>query len=212
MRRNLSLLLLLVAALLMAACSENQQPQSSQAATDAKAASATPEPVTGKTAYWAMYKSAYTWANDVVPLKLESKSVAGVKNDAGKAGMWTGTFGSARRAEVVEISYSVVADPATDTMKGVSVGHGLPYSGPTPDVMPFQGSDIAFDSDAAYKTASVEAAGWLKTHPDKQPEFILGNNLRTFAAPVWYVKWGDTKDGYNAFINTKTGAIAKRAK
>ncbi len=211
MRRKLSAVLPLFAALLMVACSDN--PSTPAAETTAQAATTTaPEPVTGKTAYWAMYKSAYTWANDVVPLKLESKTLTGVKNDAGRAGMWTGTFGSARRAEVVEISYAVAADQANDIMKGVNVGHANRWSGPTADVMPFQGADIVFDSDAAYKTASAEAEPWLKKHSGMQPEYIMGNNLRTFAAPVWFVKWGDSKDGYNAFINTKTGQIAKRAK
>lgn len=212
MRRNLSSVLLLFAALLTVACSENPKTPAADTTAQAATTSGAPEPVTGKTAYWAMYKSAYTWANDVVPLKLESKSLSGVKNDAGKAGMWTGTFGSARRAEVVEISYAVAADQANDIMKGVNVGHGNRWSGPTADVMPFQGSDIVFDSDAAYKTASGEAESWLKKHPGMQPEYIMGNNLRTFAAPVWFVKWGDNKDGYNAFINTKTGQVAKRAK
>src|SRR5512147_1778290 len=105
MRRNLSNLLILAAALLTVACSDN--PKTPATETTAQAAATAPEPVSGKTAYWAMYKSAYTWANDVVPLKLESKTLTGVKNDAGKAGMWTGTFGSLRRAEMVEISYAV---------------------------------------------------------------------------------------------------------
>lgn len=212
MRRNFSTVLLIFAALVMGACSENPKTPAADTTAPAATTSAAPEPVTGKTAYWAMYKSAYTWANDVVPLKLESKTLTGVKNDAGKAGMWTGTFGSARRAEVVEISYAVTADQANDIMKGVNVGHANGWSGPTADVMPFQGSDIVFDSDAAYKTASAEAESWLKKHPGMQPEYIMGNNLRTFAAPVWFVKWGDNKDGYNAFINTKTGQLAKRAK
>ncbi len=212
MRRNLPLFVSLFTTLLMAACSDTTKPQA-EASPEAAAASATPQPVTGKTAYWALYKSAYTWANDVVPLKLESKSIAGVKNEGGKFGMWTGTFGSARRAEVVEITYAVVADSANDIMKGNNIGHAVPWSGPTADVMPFQGSDIVFDSDAAYKTASTQAEAWLKTHPDKQPVFLMGNNLHTFGAPVWYVKWGDSKDGgYNAFINTKTGELAKRIK
>lgn len=213
MRRNLSTVLLLSSVLLlMVACSDNPKNPAAETTAQATTTSAAPEPVSGKTAYWAMYKSAYTWANDVVPLKLESKTISGVKNDGGKAGMWTGTFGSARRVEVVEISYAVVADPGNDIMKGVNIGHANPWSGPTADVMPFQGSDIVFDSDAAYKTAAAQAAAWLKTHPDKQPEFIMGNNLHTFAAPVWYVKWGDNKEGYNAFVNTKTGEIAKRVK
>jgi len=212
MRCNLFTAVPVFAALMMAACSENSSTPAVQSSAQASTASGPAEPVTGKTAYWAMYKSAYTWANDVVPLKLESKNLTGVTNDAGKAGMWTGTFGSARRGEVVEISYAVTADTANDIMKGVNVGHGNRWSGATPEVMPFQGSDIVFDSDAAYKTASAQAAGWLKTHPDKQPEFMMGNNLRTFAAPVWFVKWGDNKDGYNAFVNTKTGEMAKRVK
>jgi len=212
MRCNLSKLLILSAALLTVACSDNPKTPTADTTAQAAATSAAPAPVTGKTAYWAMYKSAYTWANDVVPLKLESKALTGVKNDACKAGMWTGTFGSARRAEMVEISYAVTADAANDIMKGVNVGHSNRWAGPTPEVMPFQGSDIVFDSDAALKTASTQAATWLKTHPDKQPEFIMGNNLRTFAAPVWFVRWGDSKDGYNAFVNTKTGEMAKRAK
>jgi uncharacterized lipoprotein YajG len=80
MRRNLSILVLLFAVLLMAACSESSKnPETTAQAATTSAA----EAVSGKTAYWAMYKSAYTWANDVVPLKLESKSLTGVKNDGG---------------------------------------------------------------------------------------------------------------------------------
>jgi hypothetical protein len=36
----------------------------------------------------------------------------------------------------------------------------------------------------------------------------LGNASR-FAAPVWYVMWGTTKNGYAALVNATTGAIVK---
>jgi hypothetical protein len=36
----------------------------------------------------------------------------------------------------------------------------------------------------------------------------LGNASR-FAAPVWYVMWGTSKDGYAALVNARTGAIVK---
>ena len=168
-------------------------------------------PVSGKTAFWAMYKSAYSWSSDAVPLKLESKSISGVKNEGGKAAMWTAIFGSARKREAIDISYAVAAQ-APDVAKGINVGHPISWGGPSRDVMPFQGSDIAADSDAAYKTAATLADSWLKTHPDKQVSFLLGFNTTTFVRPVWVVMWGDKKFGFRAFVDAKTGEIAKPLK
>src|SRR6478736_1916492 len=74
-------------------------------------ASGAPAPISGKNAFWAMYKSAYSWSNDAMALKLESKSLPGIRNEAGKAALWTATFGSPRKREIVEISYAVVAQP-----------------------------------------------------------------------------------------------------
>ena len=206
MPRNLSkVAVLLIAILFTVACSEPPKTASVQASDKSSAPSG---PVSGKTAFWAMYKTAYTWSKDAVPLKLESKSITGVKNDAGTAGMWSATFGSPSKREAVEMSYAVVAQ-LPDVAKGVNVGHSVPWGGPTSAVTPFQGSDIVFDSDAAYKTAVAHAQSWLKDHPDKEPTFLLGNNSGTFATPVWYVAWGDTKSGYRVFVNTKTGEVAK---
>jgi hypothetical protein len=168
-------------------------------------------PVSGKTAFWAMYKSAYTWANDAVALKLESKSLPGIKNEAGKAALWSATFGSPRKREMIEISYAVMAQPP-ELAKGVNVGHPISWAGPSRDVMPFQGSDIVIDSDSAYNAAATQAQSWLKTHPDKQASFLLGYNSTAFTRAVWYVMWGDKKSGYRAFVNTKTGELAKAIK
>jgi hypothetical protein len=209
MRRSLFLFVPLVAALFMVACTES--PKTTPAQPSATEPSGPSGPVTGKTAFWAMYKSAYSWANDVVPLKLESESIPGIKNEGGNAAMWTATFASPRKQEALKITYAVAAKPP-DIVKGLNVGLDIPWAGPTLDVMPFQGSDIVVDSDGAYKTAAAKAEAWLKTHPDKEVSFLMGNNSKTFATPVWYVLWGDQKDGYGVFVNTKTGEIAKRAK
>src|SRR5579864_1091810 len=195
-----------IAVLLMTACSE--PPKTETAKTEPSGPAA---PILGRKAFFEMYKSAYAWSNDLVPLKLESKDLPGIKNEAGGAGMWSATFGSSRKHQIVVITYAVAAHPP-DIYKGVSVGRAIPWSGPSRDAMPFQTSDVVVDSDAVYKAALAQAEPWLKKHPDKQVSLQLGNNPTRFSAPVWYVLWGDTKSGYNAFVNSKTGEVVKPGK
>lgn len=199
-----------LAVLLITACSE--PPKTESAAGENSSANSGPAaPVSGKTAFWAMYKSAYSWSNDLAPLKLESKDLPGVKNDGGNAGMWVGTFGSFRKHEALVITYAVAAKPP-EIYKGINIGHAITWPGPARDAMPFQTSDLAVDSDAVYKTALAQAQPWLAKHPDKQVSLVLGNNPTRFSAPVWYVLWGDNKSGYNVFVNSKTGDVAKPGK
>lgn len=195
-----------IAVLLMTACSE--PPKTDASKNEAAGASG---PVTGKTAFWQMYKAAYSWSNDMVPLKLESKELPDIKNEAGDAGMWSATFGSFRKHEYLVITYAVAAHPP-DIYKGNNVARAVPWGGPARDAMPFQSSDLVVDSDAAYKTALAQADPWLKKHPDKQVSLQLGNNPTRFSTPVWYVLWGDNKTGYSVFVNAKTGAVAKPGK
>ncbi len=204
MRSNLWKACALFVALFFAAC-EAPKPSVESAATPTPAVSG---PVSGKTAFWEMYKSAHSWAADLVPLALESKSVAGVKNEAGKAGMWTATFGSPSRHEARVFTYSVVASPP-DIYKGVTVGNSLTWNGPTPTALTFTTSDFAVDSDAAYTAASAQAAAWTKSHPDKEVSFTLGNAARV-KGPVWYVLWGDKKSGYWVLVDAKSGTIVKQ--
>ena len=210
MRRIFSLVVIL-AVFMMVACSEAPKSAENESAQTSATSNEPSGPITGKTAYWAIYKSAYSWAKDAVPLKLESKSLAGVKSENGAAGLWTGTFGSISRKEAIDISYAVAAQPP-DLVKGINIGHAVPWGGSTRQVMAFTGSDIVADSDAAYKTAAAHADAWLKAHPDKPVSFLMGNNGATFATPVWYVLFGDKKDGYGVFVNTKTGELAKATK
>lgn len=201
MRLNFLRAVVSIAVLLLTACSEAPKESSSSGS------SVPSTPVTGKTAFWPMYKSAYTWASDMVPLKLESKDAPGSKSPPGSAGMWTGTFGSQRLREAVVITYSIAAHPP-EILKGVNVGHPFPWAGPTREALAFQSSDLSVDSDAAYKTALTQANAWVQKHPDKEVSFALGNSAR-FSGPVWYVLWGDSKNGYAAFVEAKTGQMAK---
>jgi hypothetical protein len=140
--------------LVLTACSEAPKPAASETKSEpeTKRAAEIAGPVSAKTAFWEMYKLAHAWAPDVVPLSMVSKEVPGIKNGAGKAGMWTAAFVSPSLRQARNLSYSVGAAPP-NISKGVDVGRPVPW-GPTRDAMPFQTSDFAIDSDAAYKTAT----------------------------------------------------------
>jgi hypothetical protein len=193
------------AILALTSCSETEP--SKPAATTSNP-TATEGPVLGKFAFWEMYKSAHTWSADLVPLALESKAVPGVKNDDGKAAMWSATFGSPSKHEARSFSYAVAAHPP-DVYKGVTVGNSRPWGGPVPTALPFDTADFSIDSDAAYATALAQATAWVSKNPGKEVSMTLGNASR-FPAPVWYVLWGDNKkSGYAVFVNAKSGAVVK---
>src|SRR5579859_7571819 len=194
--------------LFLTSCSQTPQ-ASPKGETEAAKASAPGAPVTGKTAFWEMYKSAHAWATDLTPLTLQSQAVAGVKNESGKAAMWKATFGSLRKHEARTYTYAVAAQPP-DIAKGVSVGLALPWSGPTQSALPFDTGDFSVDSDGAYQTAlaQAQAAAWVKRHPGKEPSLAMGNASR-FDGPVWLVHWGDQKSGYAVYVSAKSGAVVK---
>jgi hypothetical protein len=192
--------------LVLTACSEAPQPAASGTKTESETKKAAEPlgPVSAKTAYWEMYKLAHAWVADVAPLSMVSKQVPGIKNGDGKAGMWSVTFVSPSLRQARNLSYSVVAVPP-NIGKGVDVGRPGPWA-PARDAMPFQTSEFAIDSDAAYKTAFPRAQGWVKDHPDKEAAaFTLGYNTVRFNSPVWYLQWGTPKLGYAAFVNATTG-------
>lgn len=192
------------AAIVLTACSESPKTTTDNKAEAKKESAQPPEPVSGKIAFYAMYKPARTWATDLLPLSLASDEVPGMKNEEGKAAMWTAVFVSPSRREARTLTYSVV-DQGTSIHKGVSVGGAEPWSGATPKSQPFQITEFAVDSDAAYKTAMEKAGPWVKQHPGKKAVYYLGSASR-FPAPVWFVIWGEDPVVYRAFINATTGA------
>lgn len=210
---RISLATALAAAILfLSNCSQpSNSPTGDTTTVKASESSQTSQQVTAKTAYWEMYKSAYKWAPDLVLLRLVPKDVASVQQGFGKAAIWEGTFGSAARHECRAFTYATAAQPP-DVFAGVSVGNGMPWGGPTRDVMPIAISEISVDSDTAYTSASNDGSAWLKKNAGKKlTHFQLGNGY-SFPAPVWYVMWGDEKSGYVAYINAITGSVLKKKK
>lgn len=193
----------MVATLGLSACSEDTKVVAEAKKEPVKA----PEAVTAQRAFYEAYKPARAWATDLLALSVTSGEAPGIKNEDGKAGLWTITFVSASRKEARTFTYAAV-DSGQDIHQGISISNALPWGGATPTSKPFSNSEFAVDSDAAYKVAREKAAAWLKTHPNQTATLRLGNASR-FAAPVWYIMWGTNKNGYAALVNATTGAILK---
>jgi hypothetical protein len=199
---------IMVATVMLSACSEAPK-LAAKAETEAKKEPATaPEAITAQRAFYEMYKPARAWATDLLALSVTCGEAPNIKNEDGKAGQWTAIFVSPNRKEARSFTYAVV-DSGADIRKGVNISNALPWSGATPTSKPFSNSEFVVDSDAAYKVAFEKAEGWLKKHPNQKATFRLGNASR-FAAPVWYIMWGTTKNGYAALVNATTGAIISK--
>ena len=201
----------LAAAMVFTACSEAPKPaadtKKEQAAPKKEEAPVPSGPVAAKSAFYEMYKPAREWAADLLPLTLTAGDIPGMTNEAGKAARWTAVFVSPARKEARTFFYAV-ADHGPDTHKGVTSGGTQTWTGETPKSRPFQITQFAIDSDAAYKTAATKAAGWLKGHPGRKPEMVLANSAR-FPGPVWQVMWGTQKNGYVTWIDATSGVPVK---
>jgi transcription elongation factor len=155
-----------------------------------------------------MYKSAYAWSSDILPITVEAHALNGMKNEGGKAFAWDATFGSPSRMQFTKFTYSVVASPP-EIRKGITAAEALPWKGPTPQALTFGSSDFAIDSDDAYKTAAPKAEAWLAKNPGKNlTEASMGAASR-FPGPVWYFLWGDKKDGFFVLVSATTGKALK---
>jgi hypothetical protein len=175
---------------------------------EAAAEAAPAVPVTAKTAFYEMYKPAYAWAPDMLPLTLEAKTLNGIKNEGGKAAMWEATFGSPSKRQYSKFTYAV-ASQAPDIRKGVTASEALPWAGLTRDALAFASSEFAIDSDEAYKTALEKAGPWMKTHPDIGLTTMSMGAASRFPGPVWYFLWGDKKNGFFQLVSASTGKALK---
>lgn len=198
-----------VAVLFLSGCtsSSNSNTPSPQPAATTQAAAA-PQIVSGKTAFWEMYKTAHAWASDAEPMRLTMSELPGYKNADGKAGRWEAVFGSMSLRSYRTFSYSIADAPPIS--KGVAAGLALPWAGPTRDAMPIDTSMFSVDSDAAYAAAAGDAAEILKKQPKLEvTEFEAGDTFR-FSTPVWYILWGTKKAGYAAIVDASTGKVMKK--
>lgn len=196
-------------ALLLTSCS-SEPAKTTEVKTDdtaKKAAAGPPMPVLAKEAFYEMYTPAHKWAPDMMPLSLTSGEISGVKNSEGKAGLWTAVFGSQQLMQARTYTYAVT-DQLPSITKGVKAEEAVPWRGPTSQAQTFQTSDFMTDSDAAYKTAAMKAAEWLKepANAAKPWTMALGSAAR-FPSPVWYVVFGTPKDGYQVYISATTGNV-----
>jgi len=207
---NKNLIVLAVAVFGLTACSSSEPAKTAEVKTDDAAKKAAPagppEPVAGKTAFYEMYTPAHTWAPDMLPISLKSGEVAGVKNADGKAVLWTATFGSLALHQARTYTYAVAEAPGIS--KGVRADAPIAWAGPTTVAMTFQTSDFTVDSEAAYKTAAEKAAEWLKApgNAAKPVTMSLGAAQR-FPAPVWYILFGESSNGFQTYINASTGNV-----
>jgi hypothetical protein len=197
-----------VAVLVLDSCSEPVK--TAPATVEAKTEPAgPPQPVTAKTAFWAIYKPAHAWAADLQLISMTAGEVAGVKNADGKAGLWTIVIASPSLQKAQTYTYAV-AHQLPAIPKGLRLASTVPWGGPTSQVMAIPVSEFSIDSDAAYQAALAKASDWLKKHPDKQSSsaMVLGSASR-FHSPTWYFLWGNKNSGFEAFINATTGTAYK---
>jgi hypothetical protein len=165
-------------------------------------------PVTGKTAFWEMYKLGHAWAADMQVLYLKSGSLEGVeaKGKEGQATEWTLMVASPSKKEAHEFRYRAITQGTK--RRGVISGAIQPWGGPTAKGQPFTTSEMKLDSDEALAKASEKAAAWAKENPGKEVSFYLGKESK-YPAPVWAVLWGGEKSGYLVIVNALDGSVQK---
>jgi hypothetical protein len=195
--------------LLLAGCSDSPAPVKVADAPVIKKAPAFPtEPVTGKTALYALDKEALLWAKDRKVASLKSGEVPSMPSEAGKYPMWTAVFVSETKGQSQTLIFSVVDQPPMIN-KGVTVQGENSWGGQRQDALSFEISDVPVDSDAAYATAVQKSVAWTSRNPGKKPVFTLGYSS-TLPAPSWYILWGSRSNGYAAFVDGKKGTLIQR--
>lgn len=202
--------LAVLAALLMAGCAgSSSAPDVKNAPEPSTVSAATPETITGKAAFWPMYKAAHSWAPDVVLIRLTARPLPGFKNEAGKAALWEAAFGSPSLHQYRTFTNSVASAPP-NIFKGVTAGLAMAWGGETRDAMAIDLTQFNVDSDAAYQTGTGVAGDWLKKNAGKElASFEIGETYR-FQGPVWYMQWGDKKSGYSALVDANSGKTLNR--
>ncbi len=169
-------------------------------------ATVTEAPVTGKTAFWEMYKLAHAWSPDAMVLSLKSSPLPDVPVKDGKAPIWTAMFVSATKKQAHDFTYRAITEGTK--RKGVISGEAQTWLGPVPKGQPFSTADMHLDSDLAFATAAKEADAWLKNNPGKDLHFVLGKESR-FPAPIWEVYWGDEQKPVAVIVNAVDGKVLK---
>jgi hypothetical protein len=200
MRSSSPPLLLAGCALLVVFAGCSDQPKVSEKQVE-KAA----EPITGQSALYRMYQVARSWASDAEVLKMNSLHVTDVPDVHGKAGAWQAIFVSESKNAARTYTYSVVeAEPSLH--QGVFATPPESWSGPGTGNKPFLIAAVKTDTDAAYKSATKNAADAAKQNPKQTISFLLQKEEK-FTNPTWRVIWGESAgtSGLSAFLDASTG-------
>lgn len=205
--KNLSAVLVVTAAIALPACSKAPQIATKDGPDAKKESTKAAVAVAARTPYFEMYKAARAWATDLLALTVKSGELPGIKNEGGKAGVWVAVFVSPSKKEARTFTYAV--GNGDGLLKGINVSDKQTWTGATTASKAFVNAEFLVDSDAAFEVAQQKAAAWLKTHPNRKYSMTLGSTAR-FPAPVWYIMWGTSKDGYAAYVNAATGKLVTR--
>ena len=173
-----------------------------------KAESKAAAPMTGKDAYWEVYKLARQWSPDIQVLSLKSETVPGSAAGDGKAAAWTVAVASPTMKQMRTITWSLV--PFGAFKKGMNSGAPVAWAGPTTKSKPFSMTDVTLDSSDAEKKATDDPKGatWLKAHPGLPVEYYLGSEQK-YPAPVWVVTHGNKAERYTKALLSSTGAAVQ---
>jgi len=162
------------------------------------------EPVSGQYAFFQMYGTARTWAQDLQAMQMLSVTLDEPKPDAGKYPAWRVTFVSDTRRAAKTYTYSVVTDQGLN--KGIYSTTEESYTGPRGQNSPFLMQALKVDSTAAYETAVKKSADYIKKNPDK-PVIIMLEHIKRGPNPVWRIIWGDSvaTSNYSIYVDASTG-------
>jgi len=197
--KRLSCVILPLSALLLAvACSEAPRKETK------KEPPKPVEPVSGRHAFYQMYGTARSWAQDLQALQMQSITLDDVKAKDGKYPAWRVTFVSDSRRSAKTYTYSVVT--AQGLNKGIFGGNEESYSGPRGQNAAFPMQALKTDSDAAFETAGKKGADYSKKNPNKPITMVL-ESIKLFPNPVWRVLWGESvgTSNFSIYVDASTG-------
>jgi hypothetical protein len=164
------------------------------------------EPVTARKAFYLIYGAARMWAQDVMPLRVESMPVEGITPVDGKFGAWRVTFASQTKGKTKVFTYAVI-EASASLHEGVFAVGEEAWGGPSPIAQPFYVQAFKVDSDAALKTAEEKSVEYLKKNPNK-PMFMQLEFTKLYPETAWRVLWGDSvaTSDHSIYVSAVSGA------
>lgn len=164
---------------------------------------------TGRFALQRMLVPARGWAEDALPVRLESTNLKGSDGHDGKANFWRALFASPGRQKQEPFTWAGVA--TEDTPRGVNHGVEDTYNPANRLSQPFDLNYLKVDTDKAFEVAQQHGGKQLL---EKDPKVNVGyrldwdvqsNQLR------WHVIYGSDSIGkLTVLVDANTGAYLRK--